>query len=256
MRLEETKIKTTLKLLMKKQGLQYKDLAQSLGVSTATVKRWLNKGDLGVSELSEISECLGVSLYEVIELSKNEEWTPYLFSEKQEALFANDLSFLLLFRTIIMGLSFSEILNELKLKESELRKKLRHMENVELIKLMPQDRIVLLAKFPFKWRENGALQKAYFTKNIQSLFDHIKSNYRSSTNEPDSGALCKPFEILLSQENRKSFSRDLMEVYTKYMNISRMDLKIKDKNNITVSGLLFSDAFSIWESDKVNHFFL
>lgn len=248
MRLEETKIKNSLKALMKQRGLQYKDLSKALGISSATVKRRLNKGELGISQLTEIAECLGVTLYDLIELSKNDAAKAYLFSEEQEQLFVKDFSLLMLFREIIKGSSFEEIKTALNLKDSDLRKRLKRLEEVELIKLMPKDRISLLAKFPYKWRENGALQKAYFAKNIQSLFEHARSNYQSSVYDPDKGMLCKPFEFLLSLENHKNFSRDLMDVYSKYMNISEIELKSKNKNNLTVSGILLSDVFSIWQS--------
>lgn len=255
MRLEEVQIKNSLKILMKKQGLQYRDLAQALGISTATVKRRLNKGDLGISQLTELAECLSVSLYDLIDLSKNEDSKVYIFSDEQEQLFAKDLSYLLLFRAIVMDVSFKEIAKQLNLKEPELRKRLRHLEDVKLIKLMPQDRISALAKFPFKWRENGALQKAYFTKNITSLFNHIKARYKFSVHDESSGALCKPFEILLSVDNRKSFSRDLMEVYTKYQRISQIELKSKNKSSVVVSGIVFADDFSIWQTDNIDRLF-
>lgn len=234
---------------MKQRKLQYKDLARTLKVSTATVKRRLNKAELGISQLIEISDCLGITLYDLIEFSKNDTTKAYLFSEEQEKLFVKDLRFLLLFRDIVKGSSFEELKVNLNLKEQELRKKLRSLENIHLIKLMPGDRIFLLAKFPFKWRENGALQKAYFNKNIQSLFNHIRAKYSGSTYNIEEGQLCKPFEFLLSPENQVNFSHDLMDVYKKYLNISEIELKSKNKRAVVVSGLLLSDAFSIWHSD-------
>ncbi|HEX7673709.1 MAG TPA: helix-turn-helix transcriptional regulator [Bdellovibrio sp.] len=248
MRLEETKIKNSLKTLMKQKGLQYKDLSKSLRISTATVKRRLNKGEIGISQLTEIAECLGVTLYELIEMSKNDSSKVYLFSEDQEQLFVKDFSYLMLFREIIKSSSFEEIKESLSLKEPELRKRLKRLEDVELIKLMPKDRISLLAKFPYKWRENGALQRAYFAKNIQSLFEYTRANYKSSTYSQDTGSICKPFEFLLSPESHKSFSRDLMDVYSKYLNLSEIELKSKNKNSLTVSGILLSDVFSIWQN--------
>jgi predicted transcriptional regulator len=254
MKIEEAKIKNSLKVLMKQQGIQYNDLAKTLRVSTATVKRRLNKGELSISELSEIASCLGTSFYELVELSKQNTQEAYLFSEGQEKLFAGDLSYMMLFRAIIMGLNFVQLKNELDLKESELRKKLRRLEEVELIQLMSRDRISLLARFPFKWREDGPLQKAYYQKNLQSIFSYIASNYKASTYNEETGSLCKPFEFLLTVNHKKDFSRDLMEILKKYQNLSLMEIQAKSSKAAAVSGILQLDQFSIWNVENSIHF--
>lgn len=246
MKIEEAKIKTSLKNLMKEQGLQYADLAKKLRVSPATVKRRLNKGELSLSELSEIASCLGTSFYDLIELSKQNTQKPYLFSEEQEKLFAGDLSYLMLFRSITMGLNFAQLKTSLNLKEAELRKKLRQLENVDLIKLMPRDRIYQLARFPFKWREDGLLQKAYHQKNLQAIFSFITTQYKSSFYDEEAGVICKPFELLLAPEHKKAFSRELMEVLTRYYNLSQMEINTKSAKGVTVSGIIHADEFSIW----------
>lgn len=247
MRWEESKVKASLKTLMKKKGLQYTDLAQSLGVSAATIKRRLNKGELSLSQLVEMAECLGVSFYELVEMSRADDSKAYLFSEQQEQLFAKDLQYLLLFRALVMGRSFKELLKDFSVKEADLRKRLRQLENVQLIQLMPQDRISLLAKFPFRWREEGALQKAYFAKNLQALFEHARNEYRFSTYKEDTGALCKPFEYLLTSESQRQLGADLAEIHKKYMQLSQLEIKAKNQKATAVSGLLLADAFSIWQ---------
>nr|BFD60372.1 hypothetical protein CKG001_24790 [Bdellovibrio sp. CKG001] len=251
MKAEEAKIKDSLKKLMKEQGLQYSDLAKKLRVSTATVKRRLNKGELSLSELSEIATSLGTSFYELIEISKHNTPKPYLFSEEQEKLFASDLSYLLLFRSIVMGLNFAQLKTSLNLKETELRKRLRQLENVELIKLMPRDRIYQMARFPFQWREDGLLQKAYYQQNLRSIFSFITKSYKSSTYDEGTGCVCKPFELLLSVEQKKSFARDLMEVLARYQKLSQLELNTKSTKGVTVSGIIHADEFSIWQVDRL-----
>lgn len=250
MKLEEAKIKNSLKILMRQQGLQYQDLAKVLRVSTATVKRRLNKGELSISELSEIASCLGSSFYELVEMSKQNMQEAYLFSEEQEKLFADDLSYLLLFRSIVMGSNFMQLKESLNLKEFELRKKLRKLEEVELIQLMPKDRINQLARFPFKWREDGQLHKAYHHKNLEAIFSVISTRYKTSTYDEETGAICKPFELLLSPENKKALSRELMEVLRKYQNLSLMEMNSKTTRGLTVSGIVHSDEFSIWDVES------
>ncbi len=251
MKIEEAKIKNSLKALMKEQGVQYTDLAKKLRVSTATVKRRLNKGELSIADLSEIATCLGTSFYDLIELSKQNTQKAYLFSEEQEELFAKDLSYLLLFRSIVMGLNFSQLKTQLNLKENELRKRLRHLEDVELIKLMPRDRVYQLARFPFQWREDGLLQKAYYQKNLQSIFNFIISHHKASTYQEETGSICKPFELLLSAEHKRAFGKDLMEVLKKYQALSKMELSTANHKGLTVSGIIHSDEFSIWNVKDV-----
>lgn len=233
-------------MLIKKNGISYFDLAKNLGVSEATVKRRLNGGQLTLSQLMEFSEILNISVYDLIETSRNQDTKPCQFSHAQEELLGKDLSYLQIFRLSMLKSSFSDIQKYLDLSELELRKKLKRLEKVGLVRLMPEDRIVPILTYPVKWIEGGPLQKAYFKKNISSLFEYISDNYVGSLFEKGSEKLCKPYEMFLSSEHHLQFNQELMDVYSKYVLVSRIDMRNHERQGRVISGILFSDSFSIW----------
>lgn len=225
---------------MKKKRLSYLDLEKSLNASQATIKRRLNGDDISIAQLQELAVALGTSFYELIELSKEQDNRAYAFNQKQEEFLAKDLKHMMVFRQLLMKKSFKEICSSLDLSDSGLRKILRHLEGFELIKLMPMDRIILLATFPFQWMQNGPLEKSYEKLILDSILKRIKLGAQNG--------LGRKFEIALSEDLHQSFCNDLEKVYQKYKNLSQVHMTSLTDNKDVSSGMLFVDRFSCWGS--------
>jgi transcriptional regulator with XRE-family HTH domain len=239
MDLERIKIQKALKQLMKQRRLRYRDLAKILSTSEATVKRRLNGEDLSLQQLLEIAKVLNVSFYELIELSKSQGTTEYQFSEAQEMLLSKNIINIFILRLMLMGKSFAEILTQVKIGESSLRKILREFEKVGLSKLMPGDCIILLVRFPFRWRPQGQLEKTYLKHISQVMVERLFSR-------PENAGINKQFEFLLTPELYAHFCSDLNQVYLKYRSFSQALLTNVSASDQIISGMLFVDQFSCW----------
>ncbi|MFM6927354.1 MAG: helix-turn-helix domain-containing protein [Bdellovibrio sp.] len=238
MSLELIKIQNAIKHLMKTKRFSYVDLGSRIGASQATIKRRLNGEDISIEQLQELALALDSNFYELIEISKEQGNQTYEFSQKQEGLLAKDTKNMMVFRQLLMKKTFKEVATTLALTDGALRKILRLLEEVELIKLMPMDRIVLLANFPFKWLPNGPLEKTYEKLILETILRQIKQGAKNGTD--------RKFELALSDDLHRSFCADLEKVYQKYKNLSQAHMTSLTNDKDISSGILFVDRFSCW----------
>lgn len=236
--MELVKIQNALKNLMRKKRFSYIDLGKSVGASQATIKRRLNGEDISIEQLHELAVALGSNFYELIELSKEQDNQAYSFNQKQEEFLAKDFKHMMVFRQLLMKKSFKEISASLNMTDGALRKILRYLEEHELIKVMPMDRFILLANFPFKWIQGGPLEKVYEKLILETILKQIKQGAKDG--------IGRKFEIALSNDLHQSFCADLEKIYQKYKNLSQAQMTSQTDNNDISSGILFVDRFSIW----------
>lgn len=236
---ELRKIQKAIKTLMKKNRVTYDILASDLRISPATIKRRLNGKSISIAHLSQISKILGVTFYELIELSKAEGSQAYEFCEDQEAVLAADFNHILVFRMILMGLEFKGIYTRLCISEAMLRAILKKLEAVNLVQLMAKDRIVPMAKFPFKWIPKGLLDRTYGKHIVNELF-------KRSAQDNGTAGINKKFEIVLTPDLYKNFCLEIDRIYQKYQGFSQAVLDSGANENLLTSGILFIDQFSCW----------
>ena len=239
MNYEHQKLQRALKALMKKNRLTYQSIGSALDLSTATVKRRLNGEDITINQLKEFAEILSVSFYELIELSKAEGTKPHLFTPEQEGILSTHIHYILSFRLVLAGRNFSQIRVSLNLNERQFRKILRELERVNLVRLMPQDRIVATVRFPFKWQPRGALSQTYNKHILQTIMKRIAS-------DKGTAGVNRKFEIALPPDSYRAFCADVESVYLRYRNLSEVILGAKVEHDHIVSGLFFIDNFSVW----------
>lgn len=238
MSLELIKIQNAIKHLMKTKRFSYIDLGNRIGASQATIKRRLNGEDISIEQLQELALALESNFYELIEISKEQDNQTYEFTQKQEDLLAKDSKHMMVFRQLLMKKTFKEVCTALTLTDGALRKILRQLEECDLIKLMPMDRIVLLANFPFKWIPNGPLEKTYEKLILETILKQIKQGAKNGTD--------RTFEIALSDDLHRAFCADLEKVYQKYKNLSQAHMTSLTNDKDISSGILFVDRFSCW----------
>ena len=161
MSLEYKKIQAVLKKLMKMNKFNYASLSATLHISESTLKRRLNGADMSLQDLSDFAQVFNLNLFEIIEMSKEQSLKNHFFSDEQEKILSQDMLYIQIMRLLVLQNSFDEIMKALKIPESQFRKMIRQLEEVQLLKLQPYDKISLLVQFPFKWKSGGDLEKKY-----------------------------------------------------------------------------------------------
>lgn len=164
----------SLKKCLKAQDLTYRDVAEKLELSEASVKRLFAEENFSLERLEQICGLLGMEIADLVKQMEADQQRIHELSEEQERELAADAGLLLVAFLAVNGWSFTEILQRHKLTEAELIRHLARLDRIHLIELLPQNRIKLLIAPNFSWRRNGPIQQ-FFTKNLQE--DFLKSQF-------------------------------------------------------------------------------
>jgi DNA-binding Xre family transcriptional regulator len=237
------RLQSKLKELIRAKNLSYLTLAESLEVSEATVKRLLNHDDVSFTRLTDLCEILEVGFYDLVELTKDHNQKLYEYTIKQENLLAGNLNIFLILRNLIIGKSLSEIEEFLGISQAELAKNLKEMESCGLIERHVNDRIRLLANFPFKWIEDGPLEKTYGPVLLQRIFQQAQ---QVGLNKRGESEACLVFEWGLSDKSHAQFVSELSSVFDKYKRVAEVDIKSLTKSFTPTSGMVAIGKYPMW----------
>ncbi len=243
---ELSQIQTTIKNSLKASGVKYEQLAKKLNLSLPSVKRILNSDDISLSKLIEISRCIGVDFFELIEQAKEQTAQVYEFSLEQENTLSKDFQHFLVFRLMLMNTDLDNIQSELKINRIELNRSIKALEKCQLIELWPNDKIKILAHFPFQWIENGPLEKTYKKKIIEKVQKEM-TKYGINRSTPKDSMQCAAKELFLTTEEQRSYISEMQTVFKKYSLLSSMRMKNKNSDAKTFSYLHLSGPFGWWE---------
>lgn len=171
---EVTQLLTTIKRQLKLQGKTYRDVAGTLGLSEASVKRLLTSDTLGVDRLIEIGNMLGFTLAELAQEAALSGTRLHTLTPAQEKELVSDTRLLLVAVCALNHWTLADILAVYRLSEAECLQKLLHLDRLQLIALMPGNRIRLNVARDFDWLPDGPIRR-YFRD--QGLSDFLSGRF-------------------------------------------------------------------------------
>jgi len=152
--------KETLKRLLRVQGIPYRKVAEALGVSTVTVKRYFNTDRLTVGRMEEICALLDISLTELAEAVKaDDQGRQRGLTQYQEDALARDRMLATVRFLLSNGWTAQEIQAEYDLDEATLVSCLIALERLQLIDLLPGNKVRLLTARDPEWRKGGPMRR-------------------------------------------------------------------------------------------------
>lgn len=167
-----------LKLHLKAQGLRQRDIAQTLGVGLATVKRWLAGDGLTTQRLEELCDLAKVDLIDlVVATADNVSGLAEEFTPTQERALAANAKIFFVFYSLLNGLSPEECQRELQIPASVMEKSMQQLVRLGLIDLTSRGRVRVLTARNVAWRKDGPLNKYW---EPQQSFADIKSGTRGA----------------------------------------------------------------------------
>ncbi|WP_127716776.1 helix-turn-helix domain-containing protein [Halobacteriovorax sp. HLS] len=232
----------TLKKVLKRNNLTYKNISEHLGLSEVSVKRIFSKYDCSLSRLAMICSLANISIIELGELSKKENQNlNYFLTQKQETLFTKELYLFHFFTRIYRGEELEVVLLEMGLTKATGFKYLRQLEKIELLELLPHDTYKFLITGRLRLNLDGPLfKKVIKSHNIQFLnkvYDEIKREdccFQSS-------------EIKLTKKSLKLMVHDINELGRKYSEISYQEERLSSEKDLVDVSWLF--AFLPYKTD-------
>lgn len=149
----------SLKATLKSRGITYRDLAQSLSMSEANIKRMFAQQSITLQRLEDICQVLGLSLLEFMAQCEHKERSITQLTAEQEAELAGDIKLCLVAVCLRDGWSFQDIVSNYEISEHECIQLLARLDRLKLIELQPGNTFKVLISPNVRWTPGGALDR-------------------------------------------------------------------------------------------------
>lgn len=201
----------TLKMELRKQSINYRQVAEVLEISETSVKRLFSQKNFSLERIESICELLSIGLIDLVtQMERNVELTTSLTLEQERELVSDEKLVLIAFY-LVNKHSFQSIIRHYDINEFEGIRLLARLDRMKIIELQPGNRVRLLVSPSFRWIPNGPIQR-FFEKRVQAEF------FESSFDRPDeirlfsSGMLTRDASAEAIRKI-KALNRELNELY-------------------------------------------
>jgi transcriptional regulator with XRE-family HTH domain len=158
-----------LKSLLKARGLLYHDVADRLGVSETTVKRYLTGHSLTVEILEDLCRVVDVRLSDLLVISQEEPAQPNLSLEEEEFLSRNPF-LAAVFYLLSRSFTPATIQRDFRLTDAEMNGHLTALDRMGLVRLFPYNRVRVMVGRNFNVQMGGALVKLAHDALLKDFF--------------------------------------------------------------------------------------
>ena len=107
----------TLKKLLKVRGQTYRQIAQGLELSEASIKRLFATGNFTLARLEQVCLLMGLEIADLVKMADTEKCRLSELTEVQEQELVSDQKLLLVAFLVINGWSYDNISNQYKISE-------------------------------------------------------------------------------------------------------------------------------------------
>lgn len=148
----------TLKSILKRKKLRYHQLAEQLNISESGLKKILNAKDANFSKLSEICNCIDISLVDLLQEVESKSYVEAKFTKEQEKFFFHNKNFFYFYWLLVVERrTLKEIEQVYGLSKKQMSTYLTKLDSMNLIELHPNDKIKLPPLRPSRWVGEGPL---------------------------------------------------------------------------------------------------
>ena len=159
----------TLKRELRRQGIKYRQVAQTLGLSEASVKRLFAERSFTLKRLAQVCELLNLEFSDLVhQMEKDIELTEQLTLE-QETELVSDIKLLLMAYFLMSKLEFEDIIRIYDISETEGIRLLAKLDRMKLIELQPGNRVKLMIANNFSFITRGPIER-FYEREVQSEF--------------------------------------------------------------------------------------
>lgn len=159
-----------LKKLMKAQGMSYRDLAKILGLSESGVKKIFYGSDCSFRRLSQIAKALDCRLIDIMDQIDRNRLSTVQFNKAQQDFFLkNQKAFHLFVNLVVERQELEKVQKLYNLGDSELFKILKKLDDLKLLKLMPNNQVKLPKLSQVLHFGSGELLEKAYKELVQRL---------------------------------------------------------------------------------------
>jgi DNA-binding Xre family transcriptional regulator len=161
----------SLKAALKSHNLKYRDVAEVLELSEASIKRLFSTRSFSLQQLQQICLMMGMEISDLVQLMTERQSHLQELSVEQEEEIVRDPGFLIITVCVLNRWTFEDILRHYTFSEHEVVQKLARLDRLKIIELLPKNRIKLLVAPNFSWRKNGPIQQFFLSTIEKELFN-------------------------------------------------------------------------------------
>mgnify|MGYP001073479031 CR=1 FL=1 len=159
----------TLKRHLRARGLTYRDVATTLKLSEASIKRLFSSGRLSLDRLTQICAMIDLGLAELIQDAATRQPKLRQLSPAQENELVADPRLLLVAACALNHWTLADIVAHYQLSETDCLQRLLRLDRLRLIDLLPGNRIRLNVARDFDWLPDGPIRH-YFRNHGEADF--------------------------------------------------------------------------------------
>ncbi len=204
----------TLKRSLKAHGKTYADVARTLDLSEASIKRLLSSQQLSLGRLEQICHMMGMEIGDLVHQLEEQSGRIQQLTREQELEISRDLTLLLITVCVLNRWTLSEILGAYAIDPHTCIQKLAHLDRLKIIDLLPKNQIKLKVASNFGWIDNGP---------IQQFFHQTVANEFFNTRFREEGEQLLVLNGMLSKGSNQSFQRKMQRLAREFEELNRED---------------------------------
>jgi transcriptional regulator with XRE-family HTH domain len=206
-----------LKQALKARGTTYAQVARSIGMSEASVKRMFSREDFTLKRFDEICRLAGVEIADLARAAEARRREISRLTLEQEREIVGNRKLLLAAVCALNHWTFEQILARYALTEAELVRLLARLDRLAFIELLPGNRIRLLVSRTFSWLPDGPIQQFFKT---QAQHEYFQSRFDGE------GELMLFVSAMLSRASAAAMTERLKRVANDFAELHNDDLAL------------------------------
>lgn len=165
---------TTLKRVLRSQGKTYKDVAEALDLSEASVKRLFAEKTFSLERFEKVCDFVGMEISELIEQMNKQAERITSLTQEQEKELVSDIRLLIVAVCLINHWTFDEIIETYDIDQFQAIQLMAKLDRMKVIQLLPGNRVKRIIDRNFNWLPNGPIQR-FYERTVQG--DFFKSTF-------------------------------------------------------------------------------
>ncbi len=240
----------TLKRALATAQLNYRQLAERIGMSESGVKKLLTGDDISLSRLQQICDAIGVSLVDVIEASRHEAIRDVELSHDQQCYFLDHpATFAFFWRLFVERRSVAEIKRRDGLSNAQARRHLSALSRLGLLELGAGDRIRLRDDDLVRWSDRGPLMDHLNQRWSVELVEECLARLRGDPEGVERGGgsvsraasaqhLFRLHQLMLRPETASELKSEFERLIDEFRRRARHELLTSDRTALIAVSLL------------------
>lgn len=230
----------TLKVALKAHKLKYRDVAITLGLSEASVKRIFRTRSFNLEQLEKVCAMMAMEISDLVQAMAEQHTDLQELTEVQEQEIAGDPMMLMMTVCVLNRWTLDEIVSYYNFSESQCIQKLAHLDRLRIIELLPKNRIKLLVAPNFDWRKGGPIER-FFRQTIEKELFNCAFDQTHQKLTVLNG--------MLSENSNREFQRKLDKLAREFDQLNNADagLPVHKRQGVTLVMAMRDWHYDIFE---------